>query len=168
MMKSLEKHLNALQVVIISAVLFGAFAIQIFLHERPCPLCFLQRLGMLGVAIGALMNIKFGPHKRYYAFSIFAAFFGGFVGLRQFLSHACPGSPTFSTSFWGLSLYTWSFIVFVSSVLFAALMLVFFDQKKAAGHLNWWHKSAFLTLFVAAVGNIGASLLICGLGPCEF
>lgn len=169
-MKDLEKHLNALQVIVISAVLFGAFSVQYFYHETPCPLCFLQRLGMMGVGVGALMNLRFGIQRRHYGISLLSAFFGGFVALRQIFLHVCPGFPKFGMPFWGLSLYTWSFLVFSLSVLFAAAMMIIFKQKshETAHAVKGWHKAAFALLFVAAFANIFVTYSICGFGPCEF
>ena len=166
-MKDLERHLNALQVVIIALVLIGAFSIQLFLHEQPCPLCFLQRLGMLGVGSGALMNLRFGPHKRYYGLSLLAAFFGGFVALRQMALHACPGTKPFGVPFWGLSLYTWSFLIFACSVLFISIMLIFFKEgRNEKKGLHLLHKAAFLLLFSAAFGNIIDTAILCGMSAC--
>lgn len=167
-MKNLEKHLNAVVVLILSSVLFGAFGIQIFYHENPCPLCLLQRLGMLGVGIGALMNLRYGIHRRHYAVCLLSAFFGGFVALRQIMLHVCPGFPRFGLPFWGLSLYTWSFIVFLCSVLFVAFMMLIFKQPSPehAHKVQGWHRAPFAFLFVAAFANIFVTYALCGFGPC--
>lgn len=163
----MERNLNAFQVLIISAVLFGALSIQFFEQEEPCPLCLLQRIGMLGVASGALMNCRFGPHKSHYGLSLLSAFFGGFVALRQIALHICPGFPTFGRPFWGLSLYTWSFIVFCSSVAYIGLELLIFDQSKEKEGMNWFCHLAFFVLFLAALINVVATFFECGLGPCQ-
>lgn len=164
-----EKHLNALMAVLISLVLWGALTIQFFLHEKPCPLCLLQRLGMLGVISGALMNVKFGPKKGHYGICLFSAFFGGFVALRQISLHVCPGFPKFGLPFWGLSLYTWSLIVFASSILYISLLLLIFDQNKnpiESKIYNLWGHIAFFIAFFVALTNIVATAFECGIGPC--
>jgi disulfide bond formation protein DsbB len=164
-----EKHLNALMALILSGVLWGALAIQFFKHEEPCSLCLLQRLGMLGVAGGALMNVKFAPRKLHYGLSLLFAFFGGFVALRQISLHICPGFLKFGTPFWGISLYTWSFFVFASSVLYIALLLLIFDRKWRSGEtapLNWWGHLAFILVFLVALTNIFITLWLCKLGAC--
>lgn len=165
-----ERNLNALMAFIIAAILWGALGIQFFKHEQPCPLCLLQRLGMLGVAAGALMNAKFNPSKLHYGLSLLSAVFGGFVALRQISLHICPGFPVFGKPFLGLSLYTWSFIIFSSSVAFIALLLMIFDHKEREAHevpaLNWIGKIAFLFVFLVALTNIFTTLWQCGLGVC--
>jgi disulfide bond formation protein DsbB len=165
-----ERHLNALMAVILSGVISGALAIQFFLHEHPCPLCLLQRLGMLGIAMGALFNVKFGPQKMHYGLSLFAALSGGFVAARQIALHVCPGFPKFGIPVWGLSLYTWSFIVFISSVLYIAALLVIFNRKPIGNpttKLNWWGYTAFGLVFIVALINIFTTLWQCGIGPCR-
>lgn len=167
---SIERHLNALMVVIISSVLFGALGIQFFLKEEPCPLCLLQRLGMMGVAISALMNVRFGIRKRHYGIALFSCVFGGFVALRHIALHACPGFPTFGKPFWGLSLYTWSFILFSSSVFYIGALLSIFDKQVESDTLkkmNWFGTLAFIALLIAILMNVGTTFLQCGLGVCQ-
>jgi len=166
----LERHLNAFMATVISGVLWGALAIQFFKHEEPCPLCLLQRLGMLGVAAGILMNLKFGIRKAHYALALISALFGGFVALRHISLHICPGFPTFGHPFWGLSLYTWSFFVFASSIAYIALLLLIFDQKtdkKESIKRNWCDHLAFILVFLVTLTNIFTTLWKCGLGPCS-
>lgn len=166
---SLERHLNALMALIISGVLWGALGIQFFGHEEPCPLCLLQRLGMMAVASGALMNVKFGIRRLHYGLSLLSAVFGGFVASRHFLLHVCPGFPTFGKPVWGLSLYTWSFLVFACSVVYIAFLFLFFNhnEKEKVVPITWFGHLSFILVFLAALTNIFATLWLCGFGPCE-
>ncbi|MFZ0566236.1 MAG: disulfide bond formation protein B [Chlamydiales bacterium] len=168
MMDAWEKNLNALLAVILGAVISGSLYIQLFDHEEPCPLCLLQRLGMLGVATGALMNLKFGAKTAHYGLSLLSGIMGGFVALRQIALHVCPGFSKFGTPVLGLSLYTWSFIVFASSAAYIALLLLFFDKRKGAIHpLNGWGYFAFVLVFLVTCANIVLTFLECGWGPCN-
>lgn len=165
-----ERNCNALMAFLISVVLWSAFGIQFFKHEEPCPLCLLQRLGMLGVAFGALLNVKFGIQKTHYGISLFSAIFGGIVALRHIALHVCPGSPTFGKPFWGLSLYVWSFIVFCLTVGYIATLMCIFNNKKddvRNTKINWWGRLAFLFVFFVALGNVLATLHQCGFGDCK-
>ena len=114
-----------------------------------------------------LFNLKFGIHKIHYGLSLLSCLVGGFVAARQIALHICPGFPQFGAPFWGLSLYTWSFLVFVSSVAFIALLLIFFDQKTVSKGVNWWDKLAILLVFLAAAINIFTTFQTCGFGPCS-
>lgn len=163
-----EKHLNALMALVLASILLGAFAIQIFENEQPCPLCLMQRLGMLGVAAGALLNVRCGLRPAHYGLCLLSAVYGGFVALRQIALHVCPGFPTFGKPFWGLSLYTWSFITFASVVAFIGILLFLFDGKRTAElRLSWFCHLAFICVLAAAFGNIINALILCGISPCE-
>lgn len=168
-MSSWERDLNALIVIILSGVLLGAFGVQIFMHETPCPLCLLQRLGMLGVAVGALLNIWFGARSSHYGLMLLSALMGGFVALRQISLHVCPGFPEFGVPVLGMSLYTWSFVVFVCVTLAVALLLFLYDPKNSLESpppLNLWSKTAFGLIFFIAIANILTTFFQCGIGPC--
>lgn len=166
----LEKNLNALMVIILTAVLWGALSIQLIVHEEPCPLCLLQRMGMLGMCFGALLNLRFGVRRTHYGLSLLAAAFGGFVALRHIALHACPGSPTFGIPFWGLSLYTWSALIHFIAIIYIAALMCLFDHQRdeiAKRPMNWWQQLAFGSTTLVALVNIFTTLQLCGLGDCE-
>lgn len=169
-MPYLERNLNALLVVILSIVLLSAFGVQFIFHEEPCPLCMLQRLGMIGVATGALLNLRFGVQMSHYGLALLSALMGGFVALRQISLHVCPGFPEFGFPVLGLSLYTWSFIVFVCSVLMIALLLFLYNPTESGQELkpmNGWSIFALTLILLIALANIVTTYLQCGFGPCE-
>lgn len=168
-MRFLERDLNALLILILSCVLLSAFGVQFIYHEEPCPLCLLQRLGMIGVACGALLNVVFGIRMSHYGLMLFSALFGGFVAMRQISLHVCPGFSAFGWPVLGLSLYTWSFIVFVCVVAYTAVLLFLYDPKESeigSPPLNTWSKFAFVFIGLIAIGNIITTFMQCGWGPC--
>lgn len=166
---TLQRNLNALLVFLLAMVLLGGYGVQFFLHKQPCPLCMLQRLGMIGVASGALLNLKFGIRTAHYALCLLSALFGGSIALRQITMHICPGMPIYGVPIFGLNLYTWSFIVFVCSILMVALLLALFDPKESPKEapLNAFSKSAFFLIFIVAFANVITTLMQCGLTSCE-
>lgn len=164
-----ERNLNALLMVILAAVLWGALGFQLLDGQKPCALCLLQRLGMIGVASGALLNVRFGIKAAHYGLSLLFAITGSFVSLRQISLHVCPSFPTFGVPFLGLSLYTWAFIVFVCAITYIALLCLIFDKAKRARpphHLNLFCRFAFAALFLVTFINIITALFQCGLGAC--
>jgi disulfide bond formation protein DsbB len=167
-MRLWERDLNALLIFILSGVLLSAFGVQFIYHEEPCPLCMLQRLGMVGVACGAALNLWFGARPSHYGIMLLSALFGGFVALRQISLHVCPGFSAFGFPVLGLSLYTWSFIVFVCVVLSVALLLFLYDPEEAPhpAPLNTWGKGAIGFVFLITLVNIVTTWIKCGLGPC--
>lgn len=162
-----EKILNSLLILTISAVLLGSMTLQFFYDQEPCPLCFLQRLCMLSVASAALFNICFSVRKLHYGLILFGALCGGFVATRHIALNICKADP-FGEPFWGISLYTWAFFIFVCTILAVALFLMVFDQKpgpESRAFKNWkW--APVSVLFIVALLNIFAAWRTCGFGLC--
>lgn len=167
-MESWQRTLNALVVYILAGILLAAFGVELFLHESPCPLCLLQRLGMLGVATSMLLNMQFGIRMSHYGFALLSSLVGGSVALRQISLHVCPDFPTFGEPLLGLNLYTWSFLVFCCVVLAVALLLFLYDPfESEPSAMGGWCWGAWSLIFLTAVGNILVTYFLCGFGPCE-
>lgn len=162
----IEKNFNALEAIMLSLIIYGALSFQFFLGEEPCALCLIQRLGMIGIAISVLLNVRFYPRKTHYGLALLCATFGAFVALRQISLHACPGTPKFGVPFWGLSLYTWSFLIFGSTIIYNGLLLIFFDRKERKTSCNWFGHLAFWLVIVVCFINVIGSIKACGFGPC--
>ena len=94
------------------------------LSEIPCPLCLLQRLGLLAISAGFLCNLRFGCKPSHYALSLFAALFSATVAIRQILLHIVPGTGSYGSPIFDLHLYTWVLIAATLTILFCACMLL--------------------------------------------
>jgi disulfide bond formation protein DsbB len=79
--------LNALGLYGIALVLAAAFAAQLWLDELPCPLCLLQRIQFALLAVGPMLNVRFGPRPSHYAMSLLTAAAGAAFAMRQILLH---------------------------------------------------------------------------------
>lgn len=167
----LEYLLNAIFVLIIGTVLMGAFGYQVIKHENPCPLCLLQRLGMLGIAVGCMMNLKFGISMTHYGLMIFSALFGGSVSLRQIALHVCPNFPTFGQPVLGFSLYTWAFFVFAASIFAIGVLLEIFgtnrDKKQTKPVPSFINKVAFVYIFFISIAEVITTFFLCGFSACQ-
>lgn len=167
-MIKLQRTLNALLALVLMGILLAAYYQQYFKHELPCPLCILQRLGMIGVSIGAIMNLRFGIHTKHYAVSLLSAFVGGSVSVRQILLHICPGSPVFGIPVFGLNLYTWAFVAFCCSVLaIIGLLFLYSEKEESKLPLNWLEKLAFFAVILLTLANFITTLNECSLGFCK-
>lgn len=167
---NLQRNLNAIVVLIICGVLFSAYCVEFFWHEVPCPLCMLQRLGMIGAATGLLLNVRCGIRMSHYGLTILSSLVGGTVALRQITLHVCPGMPTFGIPVLGLSLYTWSFLVFACTVLSVAGLLFLYDPVRDNDVEPKPDKLGALTfgvLLIIATANIVTTFMHCGFGPCQ-
>jgi len=169
-MNEIQKNLNALVIVIICGVLLSAYGVEFFWSEVPCPLCMLQRLCMIAAAIGCLLNLRFGIHTSHYGLTLLSCIAGGTVALRQISLHVCPGFPEFGFPVLGLSLYTWSFFVFVCTGLAVALLLFLYDPMEECAEsfiFTKFGKFVFGLLFTVTAANVITTFLHCGFGPCH-
>lgn len=167
-MDRLVFFLNGLWIVIYCTVIAMAFGLQIFEGEQPCPLCYMQRVAMISISTAALMNLFYGIRMVHYAMALFASLVGGIVAFRQISLHICPGFPQFGEPFWGISLYSWSFITFVCSVFMTGVLLTLYRPSQSI-RLNIGMPTKILSgyLLLIILGNIASVLMECGLGVCE-
>jgi disulfide bond formation protein DsbB len=120
--------LNALGLYAIALVLAVAFGAQLLLHELPCPLCLLQRIAFTVLAVGPIMNIRWGSRPSHYALSLLAAVAGAVFSTRQVLLHIMPGDAGYGTALYGYHYYTLALIAFVASIVLIAAILLFDRQ----------------------------------------
>src|SRR6185369_11215491 len=124
MTASVLRGLNVVFVLAVCAILLGAFAVQFLFGELPCPLCLLQRVALIGVGLGAMLNVVYGVRPRNYGVSLASAIFGGAVACRHILLHIAPGSPIHGWTLLGMHLYTLSLVAFVAIAVLINLMLL--------------------------------------------
>ena len=142
--------------------------------EFPCPLCLLQRLAMLGIAFGAMMNLRFGVRTSHYSVSIFSALFGAAVSTRQILLHIVPGNPNgpgYGSPVFGWYLYTWGLIIFMTTIGVIGLMMLYekhFDVDKSNEPRPMTKPviAVFALVIIVTAGNVISTFLMCGLAPC--
>ena len=169
---SLATRINSYAVLGICGVLLGAYYIQFVDGEFPCPLCLLQRLAMLGVAFGAMLNLRYGIHTRHYGVSLLSAIFGASVSIRQILLHIDPSDSGYGSPVLGMHLYTWAFIVFAVVILLIGIMMFFETQfedsseNRSAKSIGWFVKAVFFLVVLIAASNVITTFLECGFGQC--
>ena len=172
MSPSLAKNINALAVLGICGILLGAYYMQFERREFPCPLCLLQRLAMLGVALGAMMNLRYGIHPTHYGISLLSAVLGACISARQILLHINPGDTGYGTPVFGMHLYTWALIVFVVSIILIGLMLFSdeqyhdYDDFKPLKNVGWFAGIVFFLVVLIAGANVVTTYLECGIQQC--
>src|SRR5262245_1690159 len=160
---------NALGLYAVALVLAMAFAAQLWLNELPCPLCLLQRIQFAMLAIGPILNIRFGPHPGHYALSLLAAIAGAAFAMRQILLHIMPGDPGYGSSLFGYHYYTWAFIGFDVAIILIALMLLLDGQFKDDGapiSLGAFARTAVWLVIALTALNVVSTLLECGFAAC--
>jgi disulfide bond formation protein DsbB len=163
--------LNALSLYAVAVVLAAAFAAQLLLHELPCPLCLLQRIQFAVLAIGPIMNVRWGPRPSHYAMSLLAAAVGAAFSTRQILLHIVPGDAGYGTALLGYHYYSWALIGFAAAIVLLAVVLLFDRQFEADGATRPVASGAFADMAVwLVIGltalNVVSTLLECGFGAC--
>jgi len=156
---------SALLVIVLSVVLTASLGYQLITGQNPCPLCFLQRVAMIGVGIGQLLNFRFGIQIRHHAISLFHCIFGFAVSLRQICLHICPEFDAFGTPVLGFSLYTWAFIVFICAFVAIGVLMWLYDPKQKPLHskpLDYLEKFASIYLLLIILDNIVTTAMVCG------
>jgi disulfide bond formation protein DsbB len=160
--------LNALGLYAISLVLLLGLVFQLLWHELPCPLCLLQRVAFVALAVGPILNIRHGPRPSHYAMSLLAALVGMMVAVRQVMLHILPGNPGYGSAVAGLHYYSWAALIFVFAIVLIGLVLLF-DRQFADTPVTSPSLFAVLAVWliiIVAAANAAATLLECGFTWC--
>ncbi len=148
-------------IVAVCGVLLGAFAMQFIGAELPCPLCILQRMGMMLCAAGPAWllcramqgEVDARDYAQCYGLSILSALLGGSVALRQVCLHIAPGDPGFGEPVFGLHLYTWAFIVFITVVLVSGVQLCLLPSRAERLPIGWTARASVGLLILVVAAN---------------
>ena len=149
-------HFNVLA---ICGVLLGAFGIQFGEGELPCPLCVLQRMAMLLCALGPAYiiqrtragDVDVAHFATGYGLSVVAAVAGAAIAGRQVLLHIVPPDPGYGDPVFGLHLYTWSLVVFITVLVVSGLNLIFARELTPQGIQPGWPSTAVICLLAAII-----------------
>ncbi|MCF7806456.1 MAG: disulfide bond formation protein B [Simkaniaceae bacterium] len=166
-MQRFARTINAIMIFVIVGILLSAYYQQYSKEEMPCPLCILQRLGLISAGFGAFLNLWFGIRPIHYTVTLLSAMVGGTVSIRQICLHICPGSPTFGVPVLGLSLYTWAFIAFICILFVAGILLALLRMEQKKLKTNWFEYSACITLILITLSNFVTTFMECGLSACK-
>jgi disulfide bond formation protein DsbB len=169
--RSFAMTLNAIGLYAIALVLAAAFAAQLLLGELPCPLCLLQRIQFAMLAVGPILNIRFGPRPSHYGISLLVAIAGAGFAARQILLHIAPGDAGYGSPLLGYHYYTWAFVGFSAATVLLAGMLLF-DRQFAANEKGeppastWLGRVAVWGVIIFTALNVVSTLVECGFDSC--
>ena len=115
-----------------SVVMLSAFYIQFVKGEFPCPLCMLQRYGMILATLGALLvimqarrgELTTARYAQGLGMGLLAVLAGASVSVRQIELHILPGDSGYGEPFLRLHLYTWAFVTFTIVMIYIGAMLM--------------------------------------------
>jgi disulfide bond formation protein DsbB len=101
---------------------------SLLLGELPRPLCLLHRIQFAMVAVGPILNVRFGPRSSHFGISLLVAIAGEGFAARQILLHIMLGDAGYGLPLLGYHYYTWAFIGFSIALFLLAVMLLFDRQ----------------------------------------
>lgn len=161
---------HVLLLMSVYTILMTTFSLQYFLSELPCPLCFLQRVGMMAIAVALLMNLRFGFKPSHYAMILLACFYTGMVSLRQVALHVIPGRGSYGYPLFDMHLYTWCFIGTVS-IAFITVLMMGADKQYLSKEPTpkTWNATTRLLMIIGiafALANIAGFYMQCGWYEC--
>lgn len=160
---------HALTIAMLSGILVVlgmALFYQFNLHEVPCPLCLLQRVGFFGIALGLLLNLRSGYKPLHYSVILISALFVAFVALRQASLHIVPGTGAYGSAVFGLHLYIWSFLIAMMVITASSIQLGFSNQYKVTQ--NSFFLKKITDLLFTATFTILMINMITAYGECGF
>ena len=119
-------------------VLGLALALQFLFAELPCPLCMLQRYGMILSTLGALWIVRqaqsgtltTASYVQGLGLGTLGAFAGAVFGARQVMLHILPGDAGYGAPVMGLHLYSWAFVTFAVVIVFVALLSILAPEAR--------------------------------------
>ena len=158
-----------------TVVMLSAFFIQFVKGEFPCPLCMLQRYGMILATIGALFvimqarrgTLTIARYAQGLGMGLIAVLAGASVSVRQIELHILPGDPGYGEPFLRLHLYTWAFITFAIVMIYIGVMLMLMPKgipaAPVADSAAWKISTAIIWMFIAVVAaNVIAIIFLEG------
>jgi disulfide bond formation protein DsbB len=163
--QALSRIFSSSLIIVLCGVITAAFGYQLVVGQNPCPLCFLQRVAMIGIATGQVLNFRFGYKMSHHAISLFHCIIGGAVSLRQICLHICPGFGTFGVPVLGFGLYTWAFIVFVCSLIVLGVLMWLYNPKwnpLRTKSLDYLERFASVYLLAIVIADIITAAMVCG------
>lgn len=161
--------INMVGLIGICASLIVAFYYQFVINELPCPLCLLQRIGLIITGFGFLFNLYFGLRNAHYGMVIFGSILTGVMASRQMFLHIMPGDAGYGSEFLGLHFYTWALITSILVIVAVAIILVISNMNIMLRSFNInpvLFRILGLVFLLLIMANLISTVLECGSGQC--
>ena len=166
-----------LVMLVIAGILTAAMTLQYVNGELPCPLCLLERVAMLGVCFGIMLNFRRGFSHQNTGFSLLFAIILLVIAVRQSLLDIYPrsGHGYIGSAIFGIHMPVWSIIIALSLLTAYAIKLAILGgdeylREAELGEFPAIRKAAdILSLYVIAISliNLVSVVLQCGFSECH-
>jgi disulfide bond formation protein DsbB len=162
-----ERNLNLAAIFVLCFSMGLGFFVEFVEGQVPCILCFLQRIIIMGIAVSLYFNLLIGVSSRFYGFALIWSLAGLACSLRHMAINICKEVPFGAYLLGSYRLYTWSFLLFFTSI-FAMALLLCIDKKRVTLLKNLrkdaviWTASSLILLmlgigFFSAINRCGLS-----------
>ncbi|WWO96119.1 MAG: disulfide bond formation protein B [Candidatus Dasytiphilus stammeri] len=167
----ISKILNLLLLWGNNVILIIAFGYQFARHELPCPICLLQRVGIILISIGFFLNVRFGIRPSHYGVALVGCVITILIAMRQVFLHITPGNLGYGSSIFGVHFYSLAVLSSLLTIITIAFLLLGqnWEESRKLMPLNLltrWEKIAIIVFAVLIVGNFFSTVLECELGKC--
>jgi hypothetical protein len=119
----------ALSIFLSFIVLMSYFAFSICEVESNI-YCTLQKFFLICISILLLLNMRFGHKALYLSLTLLSAILGLFSSVMLTCNHICVSSPSFGKPLLGLSIYSWSMILFSFCIVCMSFLLMTHKENK--------------------------------------
>jgi disulfide bond formation protein DsbB len=162
---------------VIAGILTAAMTLQYVNGELPCPLCLLERVAMLGVCFGIMLNFRCGFSYQNTGFSLLFAIVLLVVSVRQSLLdiYPRPGHEYIGSAILGIHMPVWSIIIALTLLTAYAIKLATLGDDEYLRKADVSEFTAIrriadvLSIYVIAICliNLVSVVLQCGFGECH-
>ena len=162
---------------VIAGILTAAMTLQYANGELPCPLCLLERVAMLGVCFGIMLNFRHGFSYQNTGFSLLFAIVLLVIAVRQSLLdiYTRPGHEYIGSAILGIHMPVWSIIIALCLLTAYAIKLAilggdeYLREAELAEFPAIRKVADILGLYVITLCmiNLVSVVLQCGFGECH-
>ena len=162
---------------VIAGILTAAMTLQYVNGELPCPLCLLERVAMLGVCFGIMLNFRRGFSYQNTGFSLLFAIVLLVISVRQSLLdiYPRPGHEYIGSAIFGIHMPVWSIIIALALLIAYAIKLAILGDDEYLRKADISEFPAIrriadiLSIYVIAICliNLVSVVLQCGFGECH-
>ena len=166
-----------LVIFVIAGILTAAMTLQYANGELPCPLCLLERVAMLGVCFGIMLNFRRGFSYQNTGFSLLFAIVLLVISVRQSLLdiYPRPGHEYIGSAIFAIHMPVWSIIIALALLTAYAIKLAILGGDEYLREADVSEFPAIrriadiLSIYVIALCliNLVSVVLQCGLGECH-
>ncbi len=134
LLKNIERAINIFAFLGLITLSANVLIYQLIIHQPPCSLCLLQRAGFLFMALGFLLNIRFGLRASHYAIILLSSCLSALIALRQLaITHK------HLTLLFAVHQETWAFAISLLMVVVVTILPAIERRKSELhGQQSYW------------------------------